>query len=57
MRALIVCEPEPTCADPNINRWYCHRGMDGAKPGACPLTLCDLRGANRASVSTEEAKP
>lgn len=32
--------PPKLCADPNINRWHCMRGHDGAAPRICPLTKC-----------------
>lgn len=52
--ALIMCEPPKECADPHINRWYCMRSHADeirgvvARPGVCPLVVCDRRGANRA---------
>lgn len=47
MNELITCGPAATCADPNVNRWHCMRGHDGADADVCPLTVCDQRGANR----------
>jgi len=51
MSNVIICEPRTDCADPNINRWYCMRGhkLDDRKatPNACPLLVCERRGANR----------
>lgn len=47
MSAVIICEPRQDCADPNVNRWHCMRGHDGAEPNVCPLAVCERRGANR----------
>lgn len=47
---MTMCGPDPKCADPHAHRWYCMRGHaldDKPKvPGACPLDVCDRRGAN-----------
>jgi hypothetical protein len=48
---VIICEPRKDCADPDVNRWYCMRGHDGAPPNVCPLAKCERRGANRSEVS------
>lgn len=50
MTEVIICEPPSECADPNVNRWYCMRGHEGAEPGICPLTVCDRRGANASTT-------
>jgi hypothetical protein len=51
---IIICEPRKDCADPNVNRWHCMRGHDGAAAGVCPLAACERQGANRGPYTEQE---